>query len=80
MGLGSPEQERQLDATAGAHGAAEYAPAVDEGAQADLAHVQAPYPGQERQLDATAGAHGAAEDAPAVDVGAQADLAHVQAP
>nr|GEV07439.1 hypothetical protein [Tanacetum cinerariifolium] len=36
--------ERQADATTGAHGAAEDAPAVDEGAQADPVHVQAPQP------------------------------------
>nr|GEX96896.1 hypothetical protein [Tanacetum cinerariifolium] len=36
--------ERQSDAAAGAPGAAEDAPAVDKGAQADLAPVQAPQP------------------------------------
>nr|GEY96847.1 hypothetical protein [Tanacetum cinerariifolium] len=36
--------ERQPDAAAGAPGAAEDAPAVDKGAQADLAPVQAPQP------------------------------------
>ncbi|GKD00400.1 hypothetical protein Tco_1170674 [Tanacetum coccineum] len=38
------DMERQPDAAACALGAAEDAPAVDEGAQADPAHVHAPQP------------------------------------
>ncbi|GKF41958.1 hypothetical protein Tco_0125300, partial [Tanacetum coccineum] len=40
----APGPERQPDATAGAHGAAEDAPAIDEGAQADLPLMHAPQP------------------------------------
>ncbi|GJT62254.1 putative reverse transcriptase domain-containing protein [Tanacetum coccineum] len=40
----APRPERQLDAATGALGAAEDAPVVDEGAQADVAPMQAPQP------------------------------------